>query len=703
MARRLCLGLGLAGLGWLVGGATLDAWVARTVLPPLAPAMSETVVDREGRLLRAYTVENGTWRLPVTPRAVDPGYVAQLLAWEDRRFARHRGVDWLALVRASGQALAQGRIVSGGSTLTMQVARLLEHGPSGSLPAKIRQIRLALALERRLDKQEILALYLARAPFGGNVEGVRAASLSWFGHEPARLSPAEAALLVALPQAPESRRPDRFPEAARTARDRVLARAAARGLIDARSLAAARAAPVPRARIAFPMHAPHLADRLRSRDGARHATTLDGALQARLETLVSERARALGPGLSAALIVADHATGEILAEIGSADYLDTPRRGFVDMTRAPRSPGSLLKPLIYGLAFEAGIAHPETLIDDAPMRFGSYEPQNFDRRFHGTVSLRTALQMSLNIPAVALLEAVGPAQLMARMRRAGAQPVLPHGSGPPGLAIGLGGLGLSLSDLVTLYAGIARGGTPVRLSAQPGEAGAAPGPRLLSATAAWQVADVLAGVAPPPVAAPRRIAYKTGTSYGSRDAWAIGFDGAHVIGVWIGRADAAAVPGALGAHEAAPLLFEAFGRLGAPAVALPPPPGPVLTLATAELPPPLRRFRPRNAALAPAPGPEIAYPPDGARILLAPGPDAALLIRVRDGRPPYTWLVDGRPLDTRPFDRSASWTPQGPGFVSISVIDAAGAATRARVRLDMPVTQADPACAGALRPASCTR
>nr|WP_232830607.1 penicillin-binding protein 1C [Oceanicella sp. SM1341] len=689
-------------LGWLTAGAVLDAWVARTELPPLAPAMSETVTARDGTLLRAYTVGDGTWRLPAGPAEVDPGYIAQLLAWEDRRFARHDGVDWLALLRAAAQALRHGRIVSGGSTLTMQVARLIEHGAPGSLPAKLRQIRVALALEQRLGKDEILALYLARAPFGGNVEGVRAAALSWFGHEPARLSPAEAALLVALPQSPETRRPDRFPEAARIARNRVLERAAARGLIDARTLEGARAAPVPRARIPFPMLAPHLADRLRSGDGARHETTLDAGLQARLERLVSARARALGPGLSAAMIVADHRSGEVLAEVGSADYLDTARRGFVDMTRAPRSPGSLLKPLIYGLAFETGIAHPETLIEDRPMRFGAWEPQNFDHAFHGTVSLRRALQMSLNIPAVALLDAVGPARLMARLRRAGARPVLPDTAGPPGLAIGLGGLGMSLHDLATLYAGIAHGGVPMRLSALPGQGGDAAGPRLLSAPAAWQVGDVLAGVAPPPAAAPRRVAYKTGTSYGSRDAWAIGFDGAHVIAVWIGRADAAAVPGALGASEAAPLLFDAFGRLAPRATPLPPPPGPVLTLANAGLPPPLRRFRPRGAALAAAPGPEIAWPPDGARIPLAAGPAAALTIRVRDGRPPYTWLVDGRPLPSMPFDRAARWTPAGPGFVSISVIDASGAATRARVRLEAAAPAGLSAtCSGPLRPVTC--
>ena len=232
--------------------ARVDRWIAATVLPPTTPETSVVVVDRTGVLLSACTVGDGRWRLPVTPDGVDPGYLAQLIAFEDRRFRGHPGVDPLALARAAAQSLAAGRIVSGGSTLTMQVARLLEDGPTGTLPGKLRQIRVALALERRLDKDAILTLYLTLAPFGGNLEGVRAASLAWLGKEPRRLAPAEAALLVALPQSPETRRPDRAPDAARTGRDRVLARSVAAGVIAPDDADAARIEGVPTARRPFP-------------------------------------------------------------------------------------------------------------------------------------------------------------------------------------------------------------------------------------------------------------------------------------------------------------------------------------------------------------------------------------------------------------------------------------------------------------------
>jgi penicillin-binding protein 1C len=680
-ARRRLTAAGLALAAALGAGlVAADRWIAATPLPDLAPSRSVTVLDRSGALLAAYTVDDGRWRLPVTAAEVDPGYLEMLVAYEDRRFPRHPGVDPLALLRAAGQAAGAGRPVAGGSTLTMQVARLLDGRPTGDWRGKVRQVRLALALERRLDKAAILDLYLARAPFGGNLEGVRAASLAWFGREPGRLTPAEAALLVALPQSPEARRPDRFPAAARAARDRVLARAVRAGALDAAEAEAARSEHVPAARRAFPALAPHLADRLVAADPAAlvHRTTLDAALQARLETLLRDAARALGPRLSAAAIVADHRTGAILARVGAADRFDPARGGFLDMSRAARSPGSALKPLIYGLAFEAGLAHPETIVEDRPMAFGAYAPQNLDRAFEGAMTARAALQRSRNLPAVALLDAVGPAQLLARMREGGVDAMLPPGRAP-GLAIALGGVGVSLEDLVRLYAAIARGGAAPPLADHP-VAVAAAGGRVMGATAAWQVGDVLRGAPRPPNGASDRIAFKTGTSYGHRDAWAIGFDGAHVIGVWFGRPDGAATPGVLGLDAAAPTLFDAFARLGPEAAPPPPPPPGALTVARDALPAPLRRFRPRSAPDA-APDLRIAFPPDGARLELgvaAHSPEP-LVMRVADGAPPFRWLVDGTPLAGAPLDRQAEWRPDGAGFVTLAVIDANGAAARARV------------------------
>ncbi|MEZ5776836.1 MAG: penicillin-binding protein 1C [Paracoccaceae bacterium] len=653
----------------------VDLWVARTELPPLAIATGTEVVARDGTLLRAFTVADGRWRLD--PGPVDPLFVQMLVAYEDRRFFDHAGVDPVALVRAAGQAFANGRVVSGGSTLTMQVARLLEDSGTGKISGKVRQIRVALALERRLSKPQILDLYLRIAPYGGNLEGIRAASLSYLGKEPRRLTPAEAALLIALPQSPETRRPDRFAGNAGEARARVLARMVEAGVLSEERAAAALTEPVPSIRKPFPALSPHLAERLRRDDpeNGRILTTIDARIQRQLEALAARAARTASSRMSLAIVVADHRSGEIIASVGSPDWTDDRRAGFIDMTRALRSPGSTLKPFVYALAFDDGLAHPETLIEDKPTAFGSYAPQNFDRTFRGTLTVRQALQLSLNVPVVSLTEALGPARLLAALRRAGAQPVVPGGQ--PGLAVALGGVGITLEDLVQSYAALARLGEPVRLSAVPAQSRTL-GQRLFGPEAAWMTADILAGLPPPANAPTGRIAYKTGTSYGHRDAWALGFDGAHVAGVWMGRADGASVPGAFGGDLAAPILFEAFVRLKAEPALLPPPPASTLIVPNARLPQPLQRFRPRDAVFAAAPdGPEIAFPPDGAAVEI--GGD--LTLKVRGGTPPFTWLANGAPAILAERAREAALARPGPGYLTLSVIDAKGRSATASVTL----------------------
>jgi len=539
-------------------------------------------------------------------------------------------------------------------------------------------MRVALALERRLTKDQILQLYLHLAPFGGNLEGVRAASISYFGKEPKRLTPSEAALLVAIPQSPESRRPDRAADRAEAARDRVLARAVGAGVIDADTAEAAKREVVPGLRKPFPALAPHLADRARADDPAltTHSLTLDADLQSKLETLASEAVEDRGEALQVAILVADHASGEILASVGSAGYQADLRQGFVDMTQALRSPGSTLKPLVYALAFDEGLAHPETMIDDKPMTFGTYAPQNFDRLYRGTIRLREALQLSLNIPVVQLTEALGPAKLISAMQKAGMKPVFPGDQ--PGLAVALGGVGVTLKDMVQLYAALARGGVVKPLTYRAGGDGDR-GQRVVSAVAAWQVGDILAGLAPPPGAPENRLAYKTGTSYGHRDAWAIGYDGEHVIGVWMGRADGTPVPGAFGADVAAPVLFQAFNRLKDQLKGQPPAPASTLLVSNAELPQPLQRFRSRSAAFeSDADAPAVDFPPDGAEVELLP---AGLLVRVRGGTAPFTWLADGVPLVVARDARDAMLTLPGLGFVTLSVIDAKGRSDRVQVLL----------------------
>ncbi|MFU8887961.1 MAG: penicillin-binding protein 1C [Trueperaceae bacterium] len=689
-ARRAAF-LGLAGLAAALALVlALDRWVATTELPPLAPETSVEVLARDGRLLRAFTVADGRWRLAVTPDRVDPGYLAMLVAYEDRRFYDHRGVDPRALARALVQAAANGRVVSGGSTLTMQVARLLEDGSTGSWAGKLRQVRVALALERALSKAEILALYLQHAPMGGNLEGVRAGARAWFGKEPGRLTEAEAALLIALPQAPALRSPDVHPEAAREARDRVLVRVEALGVITADAARAASRETLPAARRAFPALAPHLADRLRASEPDRqvHRTTLDLDLQAALEELAASALAELPARVTLALLVADPSSGRILASVGSAAYTSDARRGFVDMTQALRSPGSTLKPLIYGLAFSDALAHPETFLDDRPTNYAGYAPQNYDGTFRGPITAREALEASLNLPVVELTHALGPARVTAALRQAGVEAVVPGDA--PGLAISLGGVGVSLEGLVQLYAAIARGGDAVALRVvEGGAAGGAEGPpaagvdafappsaaeprnRLMTPQAAWQVGDVLATARRPAGLPDWPIAFKTGTSYGQRDAWTLAFDGAHVVGVWVGRADGAPVPGISGLEAAAPLAFEAFARLGDRPVALPPAPPGTLIASNAELPAPLRRFGTRLAQ--PDDAPRLTFPPDGAALAPLAG---GILARVERGRAPFTWFADGVPVAVASFEREERLALEGPGFVTLAVVDAEGRAAR---------------------------
>jgi penicillin-binding protein 1C len=651
---------------------------------------STIVVDREGRLLRAFTLADGRWRLPVDLGEVDPRYIAMLLAYEDARFYDHKGVDWRALARAGLQLAARGRIVSGGSTMTMQVARLIEPREERSLSAKLRQIARAWQIERQVSKTGVLNRYLALAPFGGNVEGVRAASLAYFGKEPRRMTIGEAALLVALPQSPEARRPDRYADAAKKARDRVLDRAVARGVIKAEEAAAAKREIVPTERKPFPMLAPHAAEEAVATDPQAHILKLsiDARLQAKLEELARQSVEPLGPKLSAAIVVIDNATGEVRARVGAADYLSAEREGAIDMSQAPRSPGSALKPFIYALAFESGIAHPETVLFDRPARYGAYTPENFDLGFQGTVTARRALQMSLNLPAIELLADVGPANFLARLHGAGATIALPKDA-PPGLAIGLGGLGITLTDLARLYVGFARGGEAPALVERLGAAPSAIGPRRVTdPVAAYYIEDILRGAPPPANSLSGRIAFKTGTSYGYRDALAVGFDRGTTIAVWVGRPDNAPVSGLVGRQVAAPILFDAFARLGRDIEFIPAPKGVLRVATSAELPPPLRHLRkdaPKIMSATAVPTLKIAYPPDGARVDLGLGQgasDAQLSLKALGGAPPLTWFVNGAPIGEPDAHRQTAWRPDGAGFARVSVMDAKGATDSILVRLE---------------------
>jgi penicillin-binding protein 1C len=688
--RRLVRFAVFASATILAFAFVFGAWVISLGPLPLAQArqVSTTILDRNGKLLRAYAMADGCWRLPVDARtAVDPGYLKLLLAYEDRRFRSHAGVDPLALGRAALQLVTHGHIVSGGSTITMQLARLMEPRHERSIYAKLRQMVRAIEIERQLSKDQILDLYLALAPFGGNLEGIRAASIAYFGKEPKRLSLAEAALLVALPQSPETRRLDRYPQVAHAARNRVLDRMVEEGQVSEEDALQAKAAPVSRLRKPMPILAPHSADQAIAtvKDSPVIKLTLDSTLQRNLETLARDRAITLGPDISIAIIAVDNESGDVLARVGSPDYFDDRRAGQVDMTRAVRSPGSTLKPFIYGLAFEDGFVHPESLIDDRPIRFGSYAPENFDMTFQGTVPVRKALQQSLNVPAIALLDRVGASRLSSRLKQAGANLVLPKDE-VPGLAMGLGGVGITLQDLVQAYCGLARLGNtrPLREimdAREPRET-----MRLMDPVAAWQVGNVLIGTPPPENGVHNRIAFKTGTSYGYRDAWSVGFDGRITIGVWVGRPDGAPVPGLVGRTGAAPILFDAFARSGKLPAALPKPPKGTLVASNAKLPLPLRRFRPLGELVRTGGDqtPHIQFPLNGSRIDVAgPGgaPSLAMPVKVAGGVLPMTMLVNGVSVGEIDGRRQRLVDPPGPGFARLTVIDATGAADTVVVRI----------------------
>ena len=623
-------------------------------------AVGTEVLDRQGRLVALLPAPGGVWRFRTTTQDVSRPFLDLLIHTEDRRFWSHPGVDPLALVRAVGQWVRAGRVVSGGSTLSMQAARLLEPRPR-TLRSKLIEAARALQLEWRYGKPGVLGIWLTLAPYGGNLEGVRAGARAWFGTGSAALDPAQAALLVALPRRPEAMRPDRHPAAAGRVRDRVLAEA--EGL------------PVPERRIPFPRHAAQAVAALVCRaapapalpsgpDGAGCAsgpspvlrTTLDLPLQVALERLAAERLEGMPERASVAILVADAGTREVRALV-SGRWGDEARAGEVDLTRAVRSPGSALKPFLYAQAFADGVTRPDARLTDLPRHFGGYAPENFDHAHAGQVTAAEALRRSLNLPAVALLDLVGPLRFAEGLRAQGAKPRLPAGS-DPSLALALGGAGLTMREVAGLYAGlVAPGWGPVRLLPGPRPGLEAPGLREVP-EASRLVADIL--VQRFPTGGPSGVGWKTGTSWGGRDAWAFGFDARTVAAVWVGRPDGTPLPGATGRSLALPLLGRVFDLL-------PPAPRVVAPAAAARA----------VAAAEAGSGLRLLFPPPDA-VLHGDGP---VLLRAMGGRRPLTFLVDGAPVPGAPAQRQASWLPDGPGFYQVTVLDADGASARVPVRV----------------------
>ncbi|WP_411851798.1 penicillin-binding protein 1C [Stenotrophomonas sp. LGBM10] len=556
-------------LRWGTAAALALLLVLDLAFPPPLPRQRDTstlVVARDGTPLRAFADAEGVWRYPASADSVSPLYLQALLNYEDRWFWRHPGVNPWAMLRAGRQWVVERRIVSGGSTLTMQVARILD--PHTRTPwGKAKQLLRAVQLEVHLSKAQILALYLERAPYGGTIEGVEAASWAYLGKPASALSHAEAALLAVLPQSPSRLRPDRHPEAAQAARDKVLERMADLGVWSREEVDDARIEPVVTRALQPPLHAALLAQRLRSAQprAARIQSTLDIGLQRTLEERVSSYFSQLPERTSAALLVVDNRTLEARAYVGSVAFGDKQRLGHVDMVQAWRSPGSTLKPFLYGMALDDGLIHSESLMVDAPQGFGGYRPGNFDAAFNGPVSSATALRLSLNVPAVDMLDRVGPARFAARLSHAGINLRFPRGSSP-NLSLILGGTGARLEDLVGAFAAFNRNGIAGRVRYTADDAVIER--RLMSPGAAWITREVLESNPRPgygtgtfDVTGRPRVAWKTGTSYGYRDAWAIGSTRHYTVGVWVGRPDGTPLPGQYGAVTALPLMFEVIDSL----------------------------------------------------------------------------------------------------------------------------------------------
>lgn len=674
--------LAIAFAALLAAGLALD----RIFPPPLdkANAVSVMISDRDGRPLRAIPTSDNYWRFKADLDDIDPVFIEALLEVEDQRFWSHGGVDWVGMTRAVFSSAKAGRVVSGGSTITMQTARLLEPRPR-NIGSKLVEMFRAHQIEARLSKREILELYLTLAPYGGNIEGIRAASWRYFGREPDRLSDDQIALLIALPQSPEVRRPDLRPKGADAGRKVIVNKLERLSYLDKARAEEARTSLMPTGAYAFPARAWHATAR-----AARGATedvisSIDSGLQRDMEALALEHAKEFGKDTQVAILVVDIPTRGVRAAVGSASR-DLPG-GWLDLTAQARSPGSTLKPFIYAMAFDDGEASPETRIADLPKRFASYQPDNFDRMFRGDVRVSDALQHSLNVPAVLALDRIGPERFAATLALAGAPPRIHGGAdNQAGLALALGGAGMTARELAIIYAALGDGGHSKPLAWTADEERRmrkARGFRLMSPDSAEKILRILKNAPTPEGRMPGRltanapqIAFKTGTSYGFRDAWAAGVAGDHAIVVWVGRADGAPRPGATGRDTALPILFEVadraaerLGRGGGAEERL-------FTQRPAQAKGALARFESTGNA------PQILFPPKDAELWsgLINGEKARPFVFAGRGESALTWYVDGEPC---PIDDAGLpvWTPERSGFYKVSAVDDAGREAVVRVRV----------------------
>ena len=638
---------------------------------------SRIVYDSSNNWLYTTTNQTQKWRFKPNVKQIDPLFIKMLINYEDKHFKKHLGVDIGALIRASYQLLTRGHIVSGGSTLTMQVARLLEP-KSRTLSSKVIEIIRALQLEYHYTKEQILNIYLTLAPYGGNVEGIEAASWYYFGKHPYALSASEAALLVALPKNPEGYRPDKHPKRAKRARDRVLKRAYKAGLLSTFLYQQALKEPIATKLHKFPRYASHLALKLlRDSSKLNINTTINGTLQKQLESWAKERGKSLPSGASMALLIVENSNSKVRAYLGSYDMFNQKISGYIDMTKAIRSPGSALKPFIYAMGFEQHIIHPQSIILDKEVSFGNYHPHNYSRRYHGQVTISEALINSLNIPAVKVLYRVGAGEFIDKLQKVVGKVHIPKNSAT--LPVALGGLGVTLWQLTQGYVTLANGGSSKNLTIL--KETKQHNLNLVSAKSAKIVTAILRQLPPPDNYRDRanKIAYKTGTSYGYRDFWSMGYSKNYTIGVWIGRANNQPVVKASAREIATPIMFEAFS----------------LTDAIKGLkqwswssnfiknpvPKVLKYF---DKELKSQDKLKFLYPKKGARYQSASCHKVTVEVAIDNGKEPYFFYIDNKPKATNNKKLNLKL---GVGAHIITVLDSSGESITRDIWVDMPDCQ----------------
>ncbi|MCP3891954.1 MAG: penicillin-binding protein 1C [Desulfobulbaceae bacterium] len=671
---RLCVLLMLLLCSLFLLGPMIPSSVPKDI------SWSTKVIDRNGETLRLFTADGGYWRFPTQLDTVDPSFIAHLIAYEDQRFWSHPGVDIFATARACYQLLTTGRVISGASTITMQTIRLLQPRPR-TITSKLIEMFQAVQLELELSKVEILELYLSLAPYGGNIQGIEAACFFYFNTTPAHLTPSQSALLVSLPQSPETRRPDRSPQNAISGRNTVLALLHAKELLNSSQLKLALTQPVPKQKRPVPFHAPQLTRTLQTSHLLESIIpcTLEYQLQKKMENIAATVQKGLPPYQTIALMVVDNSSHEVLAHVGSGGF----HISQMDLTHAVRSPGSTLKPFIYGLAFEKGILHPETKIFDSSKRFSNYGPKNFDKGFQGWVSVREALQSSLNIPAVHVLNQIGPQTLLSRFTNLDIS--LDYNE-DTGLALALGGVGCTLVDLVEMYSSLANEGlfSPVifqHTKENPAEQ------KLLSPGAAWYIDDILR-TAPLPgyqssnVNSLNRIRLKTGTSYGYRDAWAIGYNSKYTVGIWAGQIDGRYGKKTTGLNTAVPILLQIFENLTTPQKDTKgkKPPKNILPVSHSALPSHLQWFTDGDNIANRIPELTISYPVDNSVIQFEN--NLKIPLKTSGGIPPFHWLINGKIIGRASEGVTVFHTPEQPGKLDITLIDNKGKNDKVKVWIE---------------------